>query len=121
VGPKAYTVAIVSADIAPSKPDGRPWDVGDGPPDPVVTVSVQGVGSGTVRSSKVENSTSPKWGQVGRLTLNRGDRLSVTVVDKDLTDDDLVASWDVEFKGPGKQQLKGTSVNSLVLEIAAAK
>jgi hypothetical protein len=121
VGPKPYSITIVSADIAPSKPDGRPWDTGDGPPDPVVTITVQGVGSGTMRSSKIQDATAPKWGQVGNMTINRGDRLNIALVDKDLAEDDLIASWDLEFTGPGKKQLKGTSVNSLVIEIALTK
>ncbi|MBK8257745.1 MAG: hypothetical protein IPK82_34385 [Polyangiaceae bacterium] len=122
VGAQPYTITIISADIAPSKPDGRGWDVGNGPPDPVVTVTVRGAGSGTVRSSKLQDTTSPNWRESGQVTINRGDHLSVSIVDKDLAADDPIASWDIEFLRPGQQRLTDPahSVNALLIDISAA-
>jgi hypothetical protein len=122
IGAQPYTITVISAELVPSKPDGRPWDVGDGPPDPVVVVSVKGAGTGTVRTTKVQDSTAPVWKESGQVTINRGDHLSISIVDKDLAEDDFIASWDIEFSRPGRQRLTGPqhSVNELLLDIAAA-
>lgn len=120
-GPKRYTLTIVSADVAPSKPDGKPWDAGNGAPDLVVSVRVDGAGAGTVTSSKAENKTTHTWNQSGSVTINRGDRLVVNVIDKDAFADDFVATIAHQFTKPGKVTLSGKAVNSLVLDIKAAK
>ncbi|WP_420814236.1 hypothetical protein [Polyangium fumosum] len=122
VGPQPYTITIISADLVPSKPDGRPWDAGDGPPDPVVVVSVKGAGTGAVRTTKKQDSIAPTWRESGQVTINRGDHLSISIIDKDLADDDFIAGWDMEFTRPGRQRLTDPthSVNELIFDIASA-
>jgi C2 domain-containing protein len=119
LGPQPYTITITSANIAPSKPNGLPWDAGDDPPDVVATVSVKGAGTGVVRTSKKDNTTAPFWGESGQLTINRGDRVVVTLVDKDALADDTIATFEIDFSGPGQQRLSDAahSVNELLLTI----
>lgn len=122
IGAQPYKITIISANLAPSKPDGRAWDVGNGPPDAVVSVAVKGVGTGHFSTSKKQDSTAPVWREAGQVTLNRGDHLSISIIDKDLADDDPIASWDLEFLRPGHQRLTApdNSVNELLLDIEAA-
>lgn len=118
---QAYVLTIVSADLAPSKPNGQPWDADNSGPDTVVTVTVDGAGKGNVQTSKIQDSTSPHWDQRGQVTINRGDRLKVSIVDKDLVADDPIASWDFEFTATGKRKLTDPArgVNALVIDVAA--
>ena len=121
VGPRGYTVTIVSATIAPRKPDGRAWDVGDGAPDVVAEVKVVGAGSGAVRTTRADNTTSPTWNQSGTVSINKGDRLAVLVVDKDAAADDEIDRLEVMFVAPGRQTLQGISATSIVFEVAELK
>lgn len=123
VGPRSYKLTIVSANLAPSKPDGTAWDADNSAPDCVVTISVRGAGKGTVQTTKAQNNTSPAWNQQGTVTINRGDTLAVSIVDKDAISDDPIASWSSVFNGPGRQTLQDVShgVNALVFDIAAVE
>lgn len=113
----------MSANLAPSKPDGTAWDADNSAPDCVVTISVRGAGKGTVQTTKAQNNTSPAWNQQGTVTINRGDTLAVSIVDKDAISDDPIASWSSVFNGPGRQTLQDVShgVNALVFDIAAVE
>jgi len=119
-GPQPYTLTVVSANIAPSKANGDGWDAGDGPPDPVATVLVAGAGSGRVHTSKAENATAPTWDQSARVTLNKGDKLEATLVDKDVASDDPIGRAEMTFTKPGRFTLTGGSINALVVTIAPA-
>jgi hypothetical protein len=122
IGPQPYTIEIVSADIAPAKPNGTAWDgLGDGP-DVFVDVSVRGAGTGNVRSTVIKNSTHPEWKEKGRVTINVGDSLAVIVTDKDAVNDDRFATFDERFDRPRRYTFSdpASSVERLVLVVTPA-
>lgn len=86
--PGRYRVTIHGASISPLKPAGvvnagKSWDVFGGLPDPVGTVSM---GKVTIALPKVQDSLAPVWDAATEIDLDESSSISVTLVDKDLSD-----------------------------------
>lgn len=98
----ALVTATVTVDMV--KPDGQPWDPGGGAPDPRVTITVQRSHQSATRAV-TEDSLSATVSL--QLNLQIGDTITITVVDKDLSQDDPIGSFSaMYFGGPTPQQGK---------------
>lgn len=89
-----YNLVIKSAVIKTTKSNGTAWDIAQGEPDPYVKAFIV---SGKVAlqegATQVENNTyRPTWDEVV-LTVREGDDITIQVVDKDLTFDDVIGEY----------------------------
>ncbi len=96
-------VSVVSAELPPSRTDGRTWD-SDGAPDLYVVITRDG--SEVYRSPVVSDSLRPTWSNAGEnLRTPAGARWRVELWDEDGVVDDPVGSQ--EFVGVPSSALDG--------------
>ena len=82
-----YRLTIVSAQIAPRKPNGKKWDVW-GTADPYVKVLVNG--RLECETSYLKDTISPEWNHKCTIRFKKGDTLEIQIYDKDLRYDDFI-------------------------------
>lgn len=96
---ESFLVTVVDARIAPTKSDGKAWDLGffrSKLPDPFVVITA---GKYTLRTPVVRNSLSPRWNISQTWVLPDNQKVSIRVWDHDrLSKNDLIGQTDTTFK-----------------------
>jgi len=91
--PGQFRLRSVKVELSSTKADGRPWDALNGPPDPFVTVFLDGtpVGSCLTRDVLTAECALNKI-----VTISKDSSVTVHVVDKDLSEDDDVGDGKID-------------------------
>lgn len=96
---ESFLITVVDARIAPTKSDGKAWDLGffrSKLPDPFVVITA---GKQELRTPIVRNSLSPRWNISKTWTLQDHDKITIVVWDRDrLSKNDLIGKTDMTFK-----------------------
>ena len=99
VGSRQFRITGFEASVAATKTDGRDWDALGDPPDPHITLLVDGTLAATCSE---KNTTAPTCstsllGKIVDLRVNS--RIEIRVVDRDAMEDDAIGAG-VSLAGP---------------------
>lgn len=112
--PNGVELRSITVSVPDYKPDGRAWDIGDGPPDPFVRVRQDGF---LVFQSDVERDTYEAVFPVTvRAILDPARPFTVEVIDRDVSAHDAIDTVQLE---PGQLRGRGRHRTRVFVELSA--